>query len=54
MKSSIFWDITQCRMCGSHSGGYEEFYLLAYNVPVACSETTDLSEEYVVSIFKVE
>jgi hypothetical protein len=31
MKSSIFWDITLCRMGGSHSRGYEEFYLLGYN-----------------------
>jgi hypothetical protein len=28
MKSSIFWDIMPCRIWGSHSGGYEEFYLL--------------------------
>jgi hypothetical protein len=31
MKSSIFWDITACRIWGSHGGGYEEFYLLGYN-----------------------
>jgi hypothetical protein len=32
MKSSIFWDTTSCRIWGSHSGGYEEFSLLGYNV----------------------
>jgi hypothetical protein len=31
MKSSIFWDITPCRIWGSHSCGYEEFYLLGYD-----------------------
>jgi hypothetical protein len=31
MKGSIFWDIIQCRIWGSHSGGYEEFYLLRFN-----------------------
>jgi hypothetical protein len=31
MKSSIFWDIALCRIWGSHSGGYEEFYLLGYD-----------------------
>jgi hypothetical protein len=31
MKSSVFWDITPCRILGSYSGGYEEFYLLGYN-----------------------
>jgi hypothetical protein len=30
-KSSVYWDITPCRICGSHGGGYEEFYLLGYN-----------------------
>jgi hypothetical protein len=37
MKSSIFWDITPCRIWGFHSGDYEEFYLLGYNV-VECVE----------------
>jgi hypothetical protein len=30
MKSSVFWDITPYRIRGSHSGGYEELYLLGY------------------------
>jgi hypothetical protein len=31
VKGSIFWDITPCRIWGSHCGGYEDFYLLGYN-----------------------
>jgi hypothetical protein len=31
MKSSIFWNITTCRIWGSHTNGYEEFYLLGWN-----------------------
>jgi hypothetical protein len=37
----------QCRIWGSQSSGYEEFYLLGCKL-------TDISEEHVASIFKLE
>jgi hypothetical protein len=31
MKSSMLWDITPCRIWGSHSGDYEKFYAVRNN-----------------------
>jgi hypothetical protein len=39
---------------GSHCGGYEEFYLLGLQRPVVRSKSSDVSEEHVASIFRVE
>jgi hypothetical protein len=38
----------------SHGSGYAEFYLLGYNVRVAHWKSTDVSQEHVASIFRVE
>jgi hypothetical protein len=41
------------RISGSHTGGYKEIYLLAYNATYY-AESTKVSEEHVATIFRVE
>jgi hypothetical protein len=36
-----------CRIWGSHSGGYEEFYYLGYNPMLSAWNPADISEEHV-------
>jgi hypothetical protein len=47
------WEYTHhlCRFGGSHSGGYEEYYLLGYDCVVRYK---NISEEHVAPIFRVQ
>jgi hypothetical protein len=43
-----------CMICGTHSEGYEELYILGYITPCSPLKLSDVSEDYVASIFKIE
>jgi hypothetical protein len=39
---------------GSHSGGYEENYIVGYNAVQSIEKSTDVSEEHIASIFRTK